>query len=99
MNIPEYVRVEFQIEFRSPNDAERVLKAIEPELKTSPSERSSVSISLNGNILNLIVHAEDSPSLRASVNSYLRWIILSCDVQNLKSDKIRQNLNSKRSGD
>jgi len=84
MNIPEYVKAEFQIKFESSDSAQMVLKSIEPELKTSPSDRSSVSTSLNENILNVVIHAEDAPSLRASVNSYLRWIILSCDVQNLK---------------
>ncbi|MGF7118227.1 KEOPS complex subunit Pcc1 [Methanobacterium oryzae] len=84
MNIPEHIKVEFKIKFESLNDAEVVLKTIEPELQSAPSDRSSVNLSLQGNTLKLVIDAEDTPSLRASVNSYLRWIILSCDVQNLK---------------
>ncbi len=86
MNVPEHVKAEFKIKFESEDDAELVLKAIAPELTTSPSERSSINTSLDGETLKLEIYAKDTPSLRASINSYLRWIILSCDVQNLKSD-------------
>ncbi len=84
MNIPESVKAEFRIKFESKNNAEMVLKSIEPELETSPSERSSVSANLDDKTLYLVIKAQDAPSLRASVNSYLRWIILSHDVGNLK---------------
>jgi len=85
MNIPEHLKAEFKIKFESVNDARVVLKSIEPEIQTSPSERSSVKVNLDGNTLKLIIDAEDTPSLRASVNSYLRWIILSCEVNNLNN--------------
>jgi KEOPS complex subunit Pcc1 len=88
MNIPEHIRAEFKIKFESLKDAEVVLKTIEPEIQSAPSDRSSVNLNLNGNILKLVIDAEDTPSLRASINSYLRWIILSCDVQNLKSSNL-----------
>jgi KEOPS complex subunit Pcc1 len=84
MNIPEHVKAEFKIKFDDINDAKVVLNSIEPEIHTSPSERSSVNVNLDGNTLKLIIDAEDTPSLRASVNSYLRWIILSCEVNQLK---------------
>jgi len=83
MNIPDHVKAEFKIKFKSSTDAKVVLKSIEPELQTAPSDRSSVKVNLDGNILKLIIDAEDTPSLRASVNSYLRWIILSCEVNQL----------------
>lgn len=88
MNIPEHIKAEFKIKFESLTDAEVVLKTIEPEIQSAPSDRSSVTLNLNGNTLNLVIDAEDTPSLRASINSYFRWIILSCDVQNLKSSKL-----------
>ena len=84
MNIPEHVKAEFKIKFESSHDAEVVLKSIEPEVQTAPSDRSSVKVNLDGDTLKLIIDAEDTPSLRASVNSYLRWIILSCEVNMLK---------------
>ena len=83
MNIPEHVKAEFQINFESLEDAEVVLKAIEIELKTAPSDRSSVNASLNGKTLYLTIDAEDTPIFRASLNSYLRWIILSHEIQKL----------------
>jgi KEOPS complex subunit Pcc1 len=86
MNIPQHVKAEFKIKFESIEDAELVLKTIEPELKTAPSDRSSVTGKLDGNTLYLTIDAEDTHILRASINSYLRWIILSYDVQTLNID-------------
>jgi len=86
MNIPEHLKAEFKIKFESSQDAEVVLKTIEPELKTAPSERSSVTASLDGDTIYLTIDAKDTPSLRASLNSYLRWIILSHEVQKLNID-------------
>jgi KEOPS complex subunit Pcc1 len=85
MNIPEHLKAEFKIEFENLKDAEVVLRSIEVEIESSPSDRSSVSINLDKNILNLVIDAEDVPSLRASLNSYLRWIILSSEVKKLKT--------------
>ena len=84
MNIPEHVKAEFKIKFENSAEAEVVLRSIEPELQTAPSDRSSIKVNLDGDTLKLIIDAEDTPSLRASVNSYLRWIILSCEVNLLK---------------
>ncbi len=89
MNIPEHLKTEFKIKFESSADAEVVLKSIEPEVQTAPSDRSSVKVNLDGNTLKLIIDAEDTPSLRASVNSYLRWIILSCEINALNSKIIK----------
>ena len=48
MNIPENIKAEFKIGFFSENHAQMVLKSIEPELETSPSDRSSVNAFLDG---------------------------------------------------
>lgn len=85
MNIPEHIKAEFKIKFDTIEEAEVVLKTIEPELKSAPSDRSSVTTKLNAETLYLIIDAEDTPSLRASINSYLRWIILSCEINDLKN--------------
>jgi KEOPS complex subunit Pcc1 len=84
MNIPKYLNAVIEIKFDSLEDAEVVLKTIEPELKSAPSSRSSVRASLEGNVLNLKIEAEDTHIFRASLNSYLRWIILSHEVGMLK---------------
>lgn len=83
MNIPQHVKAEFEIKFESMEDAEVVLKTIKPEIKTAPSDRSSVTASLKEGVLYLTIDAADTHSLRASINSYLRWIILSSEVQNI----------------
>ncbi len=83
MNIPEHVTAEFNIKFENPEDAEIVLKTIEVELESAPSERSSVTANIKKNILYLNIDAEDSHILRAAINSYLRWIILSHEIQKL----------------
>jgi KEOPS complex subunit Pcc1 len=85
MNIPDLVKAEFKIKFDSLDEAKLVLKSIEPEIQTAPSEKSSVKINLDGKTLKLIIDAEDTPSLRASVNSYFRWITLSHEVNSLKN--------------
>lgn len=83
MTVPELVKAEFEMKFGSMEDAEMVLKTIEPELKTAPSRRSSVSATLDGKTICLKIEALDTHILRASLNSYLRWIILSHEVGKL----------------
>lgn len=77
------VDMEFQIEFEDLKQAKIVMKALEPEINSSPSERSTVKLNLTGTILDVNIKASDVTSLRASVNSYLRWIMLSVDVMNV----------------
>lgn len=77
------VDMEFQIEFEDLRQAEIVMKALEPELDSSPSERATVKLNLTDKVLGVNIQASDSTSLRASVNSYLRWIMLSLDVLNI----------------
>lgn len=83
MNIPERVKAEFKIKFGNPEDAEIAFKTIEVELKSAPSQRSSVSANIKNSILYLMIDAEDAHILRAAINSYLRWILLSHEVQKI----------------
>ena len=79
------VYMQFQIEFEDFNQANIVIKALKPEINSSPSERASVELNLkNDKILDVNIRATDATSLRAAINSYLRWIMLSLDVINLK---------------
>ena len=89
MRIKALKKVESQIEleFPSSNDAEVVLQAIEPEIRESPSERTSTEIECQGNILKISITAQDTTSLRASLNSYLRWVMLSNEILELKNLK------------
>ena len=80
------IETELEIEFKTPKDAEIVLKSIKPEIKGSPSDRSSVCIDVHENTLRISIDAKDTASFRASLNSYLRWIKLSYEVINLKNE-------------
>jgi len=80
------VNMQFQIKFKDFNQANIVMKALKPEINSSPSERASVELNLkNDKILDVNIRASDATSLRAAVNSYLRWIMLSLDVINTKN--------------
>ncbi|MBI4812999.1 MAG: hypothetical protein HY802_01100, partial [Methanobacterium sp.] len=61
-----------------------VLRSIGPEIRGSPSERTSTEIGCQKNILKITITARDTPSLRASMNSYLRWVMLSQQILELK---------------
>lgn len=78
------VKTELQMEFESSEDAEVILKSIEPEINTSPSDKSFTRVDLKNNILTIEIDANDTTTLRAALNSYLRWITLSYDILKLE---------------
>lgn len=84
LGIIEGVETELEMKFETQQDAVIVLRSVEPEIRTAPSERTSVNIDLSGNVLKIKIDAEDTTSLRASLNSYLRWVKLSYEVLELK---------------
>ena len=84
LGIIEGVETELEMKFETQQDAVIVLRSVEPEIRTAPSERTSVNIDLSGNVLKIKINAEDTTSLRASLNSYLRWVKLSYEVLELK---------------
>ena len=57
---------------RGIKDLEHVYRAICPELKTQPSERSKAEVTLSRSELILRITASDVSSLRAAANSYMR---------------------------
>ena len=80
----ESVKAEFEMEFENPWEAEVILKSLEPEIASAPSQRSSTNLKLVNNKLKMEIDAADVTSLRAAINSYLRWIRLSYDVIKLR---------------
>jgi len=56
------------IEFET-EDAQAFLKAVEHE---KHSKRVRTSFSAEGNVIKLVIEAEDATSLRATLNTYLR---------------------------
>ena len=65
-----------RIELPSEEQAKIVMRALRPEIESSPTRRSEVEIGLDGRKVLLRFKAEDTTALRASVNSYIRWVKL-----------------------
>lgn len=63
-----------RLEFPSERHVEIVFKALEPEVRKSPTMRSQVTLSKEKTSLSLKIQARDTVALRAAVNAYLRWI-------------------------
>lgn len=74
----------FEIELDSHSQAKIVFDSVNPEIISSPSQRSKLSIFLEDSKIIIKISAKDSTSFRASLNSSIKWIILSNDILNLK---------------
>ncbi len=71
-----------RIKFESKGQLDSVFKALEPETRSSVSDRSKVTIAKEDNTLSLFFEAKDTSALRAAVNSYLHWVRLTKNVLN-----------------
>lgn len=63
-----------RMKFPSQRQLEVVFKALEPEAKKSPTERSKATLEKEDSYLILRIEAKDTVALRAAANAYLRWI-------------------------
>ncbi|MEM2117977.1 MAG: KEOPS complex subunit Pcc1 [Candidatus Bathyarchaeia archaeon] len=63
-----------RLKFPSEKHLEIVLKALEPEIRKSPTTRSQATFTRKKNLIILSVAAKDTVALRAAINAYLRWI-------------------------
>ncbi len=63
-----------RLKFSSEKHLEIVLKALEPEVRKTPTMRSQATLTMEREFLVLDVDAKDTVALRAAVNAYLRWI-------------------------
>ncbi|MGQ9759340.1 MAG: KEOPS complex subunit Pcc1 [Candidatus Methanomethylicaceae archaeon] len=68
------------IETEDPSMAENLYRILIPEVKTTKTKSSKVSIRREGGRLYLEIEANSIASLRALLNSYLRWIGASMDI-------------------
>lgn len=68
------IRIKCKILFPSRRYLEIVFKALEPEVKKSPTMRSQAILQKEGKFLILRIEAKDTVALRAAINAYLRWI-------------------------
>lgn len=78
------VESEILIEFDNSKQAELIFTSVLPEISSSPSQRSRMTMDLQGRNIQINIKAADATSFRASLNSSLKWIILSLDVLNLR---------------
>ncbi len=63
-----------EIETSSVGEATILLKSVQPETHSAPSDRARVDVSQTGSILRIEITADDFVALRAATNSYLGWI-------------------------
>ncbi len=82
------VESEIIIDLDTPLQAEIVLSSVRPEVESSPSERSSMEINVQGRSIHLKINSNDAASFRASLNSSLRWILLSLEVLDLQNNNL-----------
>lgn len=66
----------------SDGSADVLYRALLPEAERPSSQRSAISLNVDGRRLTITVKASDVAALRATLNSYLRWanaIIMALD--------------------
>lgn len=68
------IRIKCKVSFPNRRWLETVFKALEPEVRKTPTMRSRAFLEKDGTFLILKIEAKDTVALRASVNAYLRWI-------------------------
>ncbi|TFG15534.1 hypothetical protein EU537_00505 [Candidatus Thorarchaeota archaeon] len=62
-----------EIETASAEEASILLRSVQPETYSAPSDRARVQISQTGPTLRIEISADDFVALRAATNSYLAW--------------------------
>jgi KEOPS complex subunit Pcc1 len=63
--------------------AEKLYAVLAPEACSDPNEKSSVHLFCDGEIVTLVVEAEDISALRASLNMWLRLVNVCKEVLEL----------------
>ena len=80
------VESEIEIIMDSKLQAQVVFDSVNPEIISSPSQRSSMEMKIDGKTIFIKIKSKDSASFRASLNSSIKWILLSIEVFDLKKD-------------
>lgn len=69
-----------RLKFLKEEQLSAILKALEPETRSTSISRSGVTVRREGQTLTLTFEASDTSALRAALNSYLHWIRLTRDI-------------------
>ncbi|MFQ5831241.1 MAG: KEOPS complex subunit Pcc1 [Candidatus Thorarchaeota archaeon] len=72
-----------EIPMETPEIAETVRSALEPETDSAPSDRAQARVSGRNETLVIDITAGDLTSLRAAMNSYIAWV--SACVESIES--------------
>ena len=75
-----YITSTLVVNTGDPVIAENLCKILLPEVKTTKTKHSRVSIRSENGVLYLDMEAKSIAGLRALLNSYLRWIATSIDL-------------------
>jgi tRNA threonylcarbamoyladenosine modification (KEOPS) complex Pcc1 subunit len=62
------------LRFSTAQQAETILKSLEPETEHPATTRSHIAMQKKGKHITLKVEAKDTVALRATLNAHLRWI-------------------------
>jgi len=68
------------ISIGDPTIAEKLYRILLPEVKTTKSKQSKISIRRDNGVIYIDIEAKTIAGLRALLNSYLRWIATSIDL-------------------
>lgn len=79
------VKSEIEIILDSKLQAQVIFDSVNPEIISSPSQRSSMEMSLKNKSIFINIQSQDSASFRASLNSSIKWILLSLEVFDLQN--------------
>lgn len=64
----------------SEKESRAIYEALQPELSSSPSDRTRVNADRRGKRITLVFQGHDNASLRSSINSYLRWMMTGSSI-------------------
>ena len=73
-------KVSVRVKFCDHKQLVAAVAALKPEVNSSVTHRSNVSLQVQDCFLFLTIVAEDTIALRAAVNAYLRWIVSATNV-------------------
>ncbi len=72
------------IELDFGDKARAVYESLRPELHASPSERSTIDLTVDGGVLTMLIEAEDIVSMRAAINTWLRLVRIAEEMFNVR---------------
>ena len=70
----------------SKEKCKKIVEALEPETKSTPTPRSRVKIRGKDNTVEATFYAKDFSALRASINSFCRWVKMVDEVLDVVKD-------------